>query len=110
MFDGALIGELRWLKIIVERRIADYHRKREREIDTVALVAEKPRRRRLGAPAATEDATAAVDVQFIVDGCIAVASEPHAAVIEMCVFDGWGAPMRWPTRYELGASATSSRR
>ena len=45
----------------------------------------------MGHEPATEDATAAVDVQSIVDGCIAQLSEPHAAVIEMCVFDGWGA-------------------
>jgi RNA polymerase sigma factor (sigma-70 family) len=93
VFDGRSIGEFRsWLNTIVKRRIADYHRDRERTLDTEPLASENSDDEQVwGAEPWTEEETAAVDVESIVDGCKAQLSESHALVIELCVFDGYDA-------------------
>jgi RNA polymerase sigma factor (sigma-70 family) len=93
VFDGSSIGEFRsWLNTIVKRRIADYHRDRKREIDADPLASENADDERVfGAEPWTEEETATVDVESIVDGCKAQLKAPHALVIELYVFDGFDA-------------------
>jgi len=92
-FAGHSIGEFRsWLNTIVDRRIADYYRKREISPETTELPSEHLGDEGVwGDEPATEDETGGVDVQSIIDGCIGALSESHALVIELYVFEDLGA-------------------
>jgi len=88
-FAGASIGEFRgWLHTIVDRRIADYHRTRER----------RPPPERLPEAGGDDDAAwgvepweegdiDAIDVQSVVDQAFAELSETHQRVVELYGFD-----------------------
>jgi RNA polymerase sigma factor (sigma-70 family) len=87
-FRGASIGEFRgWLHTIIDRRIADYHRTRER----------KPEPERLPEPGGDEDAiwgvepweegeAGAVDVQSVIDQAFDELNETHQRVVELYGF------------------------
>lgn len=83
-FRGASIGEFRaWLHVIVDRRIADFHR--TGKVEMVALA------RGYDAVASLEDETGAVVLEGVVEKVMAELSETHRAVVERYVFDGFSA-------------------
>ncbi len=91
-FRGASKGEFRsWLHVIVDRRIADFHRAGRVEI--VALAPEHD------AVARLDDETSAIAAENVVRTTMAELSEVHRAVIDRYVFDGLSAE---ETSRELG--------
>lgn len=78
-FRGASPGEFRaWLHVIVDRRVADFHRSGKLE-----LVPLGPEHEVL---AAFEDDSGAVEARSVVETVMAELSEPHRAVVERYVF------------------------
>jgi DNA-directed RNA polymerase specialized sigma24 family protein len=83
-FRGESMGEFRsWLHVIVDRRIADFHRVGRLEI--VPLVEEHSGLTSVG------DETNAVAVRNVVESAMADLSDVHRAVIDRYVFDGLSA-------------------
>lgn len=84
-FDGTSVGEFRsWLNTIVDRRIADYHRrKRPHEAPLPSTAYGHDER---NDPTAEPD-TGAVEAQSAVDQAIAELSPVHQRVIDLYVFE-----------------------
>lgn len=92
-FDGVSIGEfVNWLNRIVSRRIADFHRDKEREPDTSLLPTEHQGEDDVwGEEPSEADRTGEVEVQSVIDECLAELSDTHRDVVERNVFDDLGA-------------------
>lgn len=93
-FDGRSIGEFRsWLNTIVDRRVADYYRKRESSPQTTALPTEHQGEEDIwGEEPSSQDEAGAVVVQSLIDERMAELSPAHARVIELYVFEDREAP------------------
>ena len=88
-FRGGSIGEFRaWLHVIVDRRIADYHRAGRLELVPLEDWHE--------AMAAPSDEAEAMAFQSVVEAALADLSDVHRAAVDLYVFD------------DLSASETSS--
>lgn len=86
-FDGTSVGEFKnWLSTIVKRRIADYHRKVQRNLDEVAL---DPTGGESGEGAVPweDDESGYVEVQVILQDLLDALDETHREVIRLYVFD-----------------------
>jgi RNA polymerase sigma factor (sigma-70 family) len=91
-FRGTSVGEFRsWLHVIVDRRIADFHRAGRVEI--VSLAPEHD------AVAHFDDDMSVVAAENVIEATMAELSEMHRAVIDRYVFDGLSAE---ETARELG--------
>ncbi|MGI8805948.1 MAG: RNA polymerase sigma factor [Thermoleophilaceae bacterium] len=88
-FAGGSIGEFRgWLHTIVDRRIADYHRARERKPPPEALPETGgDEDAAWGVEPWEEGETDAIDVQSVVDQAFAELSETHQRVVELYGFE-----------------------
>ena len=86
-FNGQSAGEFHsWLHTIVDRRIADYHRRGR--IDQVPLPDENVGDDAVwGQLPGVEDATGAIEVGNIVEELLAELSPVHREVVELAVFD-----------------------
>lgn len=89
--EGRSVGEFRkWLNRIVNRRIADYHRKPG--LDTGPLAEEHSDDEEVwGDVPATQDETEAVEARELVERVLATRSAPHVLVIDLFVFDSYSA-------------------
>lgn len=86
-FDGESVGGFReWLKTITNRRIADYHRSRERDPAMVPLHAAGEDEQGIDPPAPSEDGY--VEVQDAIDRVLARLSDGHREVVELSVSEG----------------------
>ncbi|MGI9021367.1 MAG: RNA polymerase sigma factor [Solirubrobacterales bacterium] len=85
--DGRSIGEFRtWLKRIISRRIADYHRKPG--VETTELPDEHLDDERIWGEVPSEEAeTGAVEVQELIDVALDELSERHRRVVRLFVFE-----------------------
>ncbi len=93
-FDGTSIGEfVNWLHRIVDRRgIADYHRSRENEPPMAPLAEEVgDEEETYGEQVTVEDETGKVLVEALTDQCLGELQDSHRLVVELNVFDGYGA-------------------
>ena len=88
-FAGGSIGEFRgWLHTIVDRRIADYHRARERKSPPEALPETGGDEDAVwGVEPWEEGEAGAIDVQSVVDQAFAELSETHQRVVELYGFE-----------------------
>jgi RNA polymerase sigma factor (sigma-70 family) len=86
-FNGQSAGEFHsWLHTIVDRRIADYHRRGR--IDQVALAEDHAGDDTVwGEPPRVEDETGAVELGNIVEELLAELSPVHREVVELAVFE-----------------------
>lgn len=76
-FRGESVGEFRsWLNTIVDRRVADYHRARERRPGVVPLAEELAEGEGLGVRLAVAPEQEAVDAQSAVNQALAELSPP----------------------------------
>ena len=83
-FRGGSIGEFRsWLHVIVDRRIADYHR-----AGRIELVPLEDWHETIAAPS---DEAEAMVFQSVVEAALADLSDVHRATIDLYVFDGLSA-------------------
>jgi RNA polymerase sigma factor (sigma-70 family) len=84
-FDGNSVGEFRsWLNTIVNRRIADYHRRPRTQEQAMPPADEDDR----GAPPelSVEPDTGAVEAQSVVDQAMAELSPLHERVVDLSIF------------------------
>lgn len=90
-FRGEVVAEaLGLLYRILHRRVADFHRDRERKPPPAALPEEQDDEERHSADAAVEpDATGAIDVGDVAERCYQRRSEPHRMVIDDFVYNGY---------------------
>jgi len=88
-FDERSYGQFRsWLNTIVDRRIADYHRRREaRPVEAPYPEDHSEAEEIWGEPGAVEDETSGVDAQSIVDAALAELGPVHRRVIELFIFE-----------------------
>ncbi|HEY3019715.1 MAG TPA: hypothetical protein VGJ32_05960 [Solirubrobacteraceae bacterium] len=85
-FAGESIGEFRsWLQTILKRRVADFYRAREREVDQTPL--ERCDDEGRGAGPAVADDAGYVEVQMILEGLLAELRDEHRRVVEIIVFE-----------------------
>jgi DNA-directed RNA polymerase specialized sigma24 family protein len=83
-FRGESVGEFRsWLHVIVDRRIADFHR--AGRVEVVPLLPDHD------ALASLDDTGGTIAAQNVVDATMAELSELHRAVVDLYVFDGLSA-------------------
>ncbi len=92
-FQGGSVGEfVSMLNTILDRRIADYHRKRERSPDETALPEEHGDDDEVwGDGAVSPDFTSGVGAQDVVNRLVDGISDAHRAVVEAYVFEGLSA-------------------
>ena len=88
-FDERSYGQFRsWLNTIVDRRIADYHRRKESRPTETAYPEEHSDAEEIwGESGAVEDETGRVDVQSVIDSALASLNEVHRRVIELFIFE-----------------------
>jgi DNA-directed RNA polymerase specialized sigma24 family protein len=83
-FRGESVGEFRsWLHVIVDRRIADFHR--AGRVEVVPLLPDHD------ALASLDDTGGEIAARNVVDAAMAELSEPHRAAVDLYVFDGLSA-------------------
>ena len=91
-FDNDSIGEFRsWLNRITDRRIADYHRRREGKPELGPLPGEAGEEEAFGPEPATEFEGTSVDVRRAVKEAIDELRPDHRRVVELYVFAGYSA-------------------
>jgi RNA polymerase sigma factor (sigma-70 family) len=91
-FDNDSIGEFRsWLNRITDRRIADYHRRREGKPELGPLSGEAGEEEAFGPEPATEFEGTSVDVRRAVKEAIDELRPDHRRVVELYVFGGYSA-------------------
>ena len=93
-FKGESVGEfMKLVGTILARRVADFHDKRSRTVDTSPLPEENEGDEDVHGSAAgvSPDETSGVDAQDIVDSQVAALSPSHRRVVELYVLDGWAA-------------------
>jgi RNA polymerase sigma factor (sigma-70 family) len=84
-FDGTSVGEFRsWLNTIVDRRIADYHRRKRPKEEPLASATQDQGERN---DPTVEPETGAVEAQSAVDQAIAELNPVHQRVIDLYVFE-----------------------
>lgn len=90
-FNGQSVGEFRsWMHTIVDRRVADYHRRpRPTELPLTTEHGSEDDSR--GQVLADLDETGAVLVQQVIDGVLAELGPDHRLVVELYVFERFGA-------------------
>lgn len=88
-FDERSYGQFRsWLNTIVDRRIADYHRRREsRPVETPYPEEHSDAEEIWGESGAVEDETGSVDAQSIIDAAFASLNAVHGRVVELFIFE-----------------------
>ena len=85
-FAGESIGEFRsWLQTILKRRVVDFYRAREREVDQTPLVRDDAEGS--GAEPAAADGAGYVEVQMILEDLLGELRDDHRRVVEIVVFE-----------------------
>jgi DNA-directed RNA polymerase specialized sigma24 family protein len=84
-FGGRAVGEFRaWLHVITRRRIADYHRRKERRIDEAPLPEEHEGDEDIyGLTPTTPDASGAVFVADLLEAALGDLSDVHRSCIQL---------------------------
>ena len=92
-FDGESMGEfVNLLHTITDRRIADYHRKREGKPANVPLPEEHEEAEEIwGDGATSEDFTGKVDLQSVINQALDELNPVHREVVELVVFERYTA-------------------
>jgi RNA polymerase sigma factor (sigma-70 family) len=91
-FDNDSIGEFRsWLNRITDRRIADYHRRREGKPELGPLPGEAGEDDALGPEPATEFEETSLDARRALRQALDELRPNHRRVVERYVFAGWSA-------------------
>jgi len=86
-FDGQSVGEFKsWLHTITQRRIADFHRKREGRPDTVPLPSPGDEDA-WGDEIAVELEGVSIDAERAIDTAMGELSETHAQAVDINVFE-----------------------
>ena len=95
-FLGAVVGRLRgesvgefrsWLNTIVDRRIADFHRRRNRPHEVPLAREHEGDEEIWGEMPKVEDEAAAVETAAVIDQVLATMSPVHGRVVEVYAFD-----------------------
>ena len=88
-FDERSYGQFRsWLNTIVDRRIADYHRRKEARPSETAYPDEHSDAEEIwGESGAVEDETGRVDAQSVIDAALDALNPVHRRVIELFIFE-----------------------
>jgi RNA polymerase sigma factor (sigma-70 family) len=85
-FAGESIGEFRsWLHTILKRRVADFYRAREREVDQAPL--ERDDEEGGAREPAVGDGVGYVEVQMILEQLLAEMRDDHRRVVEIVVLE-----------------------
>lgn len=86
-FDGQSTGEFRsWLNTITQRRVADYHRRKESRPDTVPLPV--PGDEEIwGEEPSVEFEGTAIDAQSAVDTAAGELSDAHTGIVDLYIFE-----------------------
>jgi RNA polymerase sigma factor (sigma-70 family) len=85
-FAGESVGEFRsWLKTILNMRVVDFYRAREREVDQTPLVRDDDERP--GTEPAVADDVGYVEVQMILEDLVDELRDDHRRVVEIVVFE-----------------------
>jgi RNA polymerase sigma factor (sigma-70 family) len=86
IFDGSSVGEFRsWLNTITQRRIADYHRRKESRPDTVPLP-EPGDDDNWGQEPSAEFEGTAMDARSVIDTAIGELNQTHVRIVDLYVF------------------------
>jgi RNA polymerase sigma factor (sigma-70 family) len=86
-FDGESTGEFRsWLNTITQRRVADYHRRKESRPDTVPLP-EPGNEDSWGQEPSADFEGTALDAQSVVDTAMAELSDAHSQIVDLYIFE-----------------------
>jgi RNA polymerase sigma factor (sigma-70 family) len=90
-YKGESVGQfVNWLNRIVDRRIADFHRRKR--LDETPLVEEHEGEEEIwGEVPPVSGATGLVEVRMIVERLLGGLSTPHRRVVELYVFERWEA-------------------
>jgi RNA polymerase sigma factor (sigma-70 family) len=90
-YEGESVGQfVNWLNRIVDRRIADFHRRKR--LDETPLVEEHEGEEGIwGEVPLVSDATGLVEVRMVIERLLEKLNDVHRRVVELYVFERWEA-------------------